>query len=298
MTTPARCEARGQSQQAQIQLAPDQIDKLLCQERVTIQLPLSRFPIQQNNKDEPVTIPGSQWTVTSTSSPTKPSSASRRKSQLKPRQELEVEPSSKLEYPDAPERPPKPFQHYFRSVMATLETEQDIDKQGCLDNCRADWKVMETEDKGALIQQALDEYNKYEYLISVYMRDNPSYVPPPRKKFLTEEERKILDKSKGRPEKPPSSAYSLFTKHIMNDPEDDIKKYPPKDQMKQIAMRFKMLDERRKELYQAEVNGSMAKYATEYKNWFDNLSEKEKAVERERGNKYSKHRYNKKFSPP
>ena len=37
----------------------------------------------------------------------------------------------------------------------------------------------------------------------------PGYVRPLLKNFLTQEDQRILDKFMGRPEKPPSSAYSL-----------------------------------------------------------------------------------------
>ena len=152
---------------------------------------------------------------------------------------------------------------------------------------------METKEKGKWIHVALDEYNKYEDHMSVYMRDNPGYVPPPRKKFLTEEEKKVLDKYKGRPEMPPSSSYTLFSKYMLNDPEID--QYPSKDRMRQIGIKFKMLDQTQRALYQREVNESMAKYTAEYEVWFDNLDEKQKAAERERGNRCNKN--NKKFTP-
>ena len=247
----------------------------------------------------PLAIP-TPWIVTSTSSPTKSSTSSPTESttspptKSQPLQEPEVVPSSKLEYPDAPDRPPKPFHHYLKSEISRHVNKPDFNQHITFEKCRADWKKMKTKEKGEWIQLALDEYNKYEDHMSVYMRDNPGYVPPERKNFLTAEEKKILDKSKGRPEMPPSSAYSLFSKNMLNEPEMR-KMAPAKERMGMIGIKFKMLDQAQKALYQKQVSESMAKYTAEYEIWFDNLDEKQKAAERERGNKCKNK--NKKFVP-
>ena len=300
-TTPAAEEIQEQIQQVQVQLAPDQIDQLLCQEKVTIQLqPQTIIPrITKEKITTPTLIPGSQWTVTSTSSPTKPKEvspkkSSRRKPKLQPRPEPEDEPSSKVEYPDAPVRPPKPFRLYLKSEMAKHETKSEIDQHASYEKCRSDWNEMEISEKGKWIQLASEEYSRYEEHMSVYMRDNPDFVPPPRKSILTVEEKKILDKYMGRPEMPSASAYSLFTKIMLNGPE--MKQYPKRDQMRQIGIRFKMLGQAQKDLYQKEVNDSMAKYRAEYDVWFDRLNDKQKAEERERGSR-ARDKNNKKFIP-
>ena len=52
---------------------------------------------------------------------------------------------------------------------------------------------MEIGEKGKWIQLASEEYKKYEEHMSAYMRDNPDFVPPPRKSILTVEEKKTKE---------------------------------------------------------------------------------------------------------
>ena len=206
-------------------------------------------------------------------------------------QQAHVVPSSNLAYPNAPKRPPKPFDLYLKSEMDSHVDEMNFDRQRCAEKCRLDWKKMKTTKKGKWIQVALGEYKKYEERVGVFMRDNGGYVPPAKKNFLTQEDQKTLDKFMGRPEKPPTSAYSLFSKEMLNNPE--IKQYPSKERMTQIGIMYKMLDQTQKDMYQARVNESMDVYSQEYENWCDKLNEEQKQAERERGNMAK----NKQFNP-
>ena len=47
----------------------------------------------------------------------------------------------------------------------------------------------------------------------------------------------IVDKYMGRPEKPPSSAYSLFSKEMLNT--EEIKQFPSKERMSHISESWK-----------------------------------------------------------
>ena len=47
----------------------------------------------------------------------------------------------------------------------------------------------------------------------------------------------FLDKYMGRPEKPPSSAYSLFSKEMLNT--EEIKQFPSKERMSHISESWK-----------------------------------------------------------
>ena len=84
----------------------------------------------------------------------------------------------------------------------------------------------------------------------------------------------------GRPEKPPSSAYSLFSKEMLNN--EEIKKFPSKERMAQISEKWKVLGAEQKDKYQREVSQTMGVYRQEYEEWFSNLSEEERKAETNR----------------
>ena len=84
----------------------------------------------------------------------------------------------------------------------------------------------------------------------------------------------------GRPEKPPSSAYSLFSKEMLNT--EFIKQFPSKERMSHISEAWKKVTESDKEIYQTQVNEAMSRYKTEYTEWYDALTSEEQRVEKER----------------
>eukprot|EP00094_Tigriopus_californicus_P006566 TCALIF_06322-PA protein Name:"Similar to ubtf-a Nucleolar transcription factor 1-A (Xenopus laevis)" AED:0.17 eAED:0.17 QI:0/-1/0/1/-1/1/1/0/518 len=148
-------------------------------------------------------------------------------------------------YPHAPERPSKPFDLYFKSVVDEHLNDQSFDRSSVSEKCRAEWKVMKLKKKAKWIRKAADKYREYEELVSNFIKDNPGYIPPEKKNFLTQEDQKILDKFMGRPEKPPSSAYSLFSKEMLNN--EEIKMYPSKERMAQISHRWKLISQEQKD---------------------------------------------------
>ena len=150
-------------------------------------------------------------------------------------------------YPGAPERPSKPFDLYFKSVVDENLNNPNFDRQSTAERCRNEWKTMKVKKKAKWIKRAAQMFREYEEWVAAFGEQNPGYVAPERKNFLTQEDQKILDKAMGRPEKPPSSAYSLFSKEMLNDVE--IKKFPSKDRMAQISERWKNVDQDTKDRY-------------------------------------------------
>ena len=97
-------------------------------------------------------------------------------------------------------------------------------------------------------------FREYDENITAFIAKNPGYVPPQHKSFLTQEDQKILDKFMGRPEKPPSSAYSLFSKEMLNNVE--IKKFPSKERMAQISEKWKILPQEQKDMWVHSSNNT------------------------------------------
>nr|XP_040575980.1 nucleolar transcription factor 1-A-like [Lepeophtheirus salmonis] len=190
-------------------------------------------------------------------------------------------------YPGAPERPFKPFDLFFKKELETCGSDPSFDRQVFAQKCRKEWKEMKCKKKAKWIKTAFENYRKYEAELREFMEQNPGYVPPTttHKNFLTIEDQKILDRSMGRPEKPSSSAYSLFSKEMLNN--NDIKKYPSKERMAHISELWKTLPETKKESYQSEVNEAMGIYRQMYEDWFNGLNDDERKAESDRNNSKS-----------
>ena len=123
--------------------------------------------------------------------------------------------------------------------------DSNFDRQSYAEQCRQEWKNMKLKKKAKWIKKANDNYREYEEKITEFMAQNPGYVRPQHKNFLTQDDQRILDKFMGRPEKPPSSAYSLFSKEMLNNIE--IKKFPSKERMAQISEKWKLLPQQQKD---------------------------------------------------
>ena len=148
-------------------------------------------------------------------------------------------------YPSAPEKPAKPFDLFFKQQMDTHAGDTNFDRQSYAEQCRQEWKNMKLKKKAKWIKKANDNYREYEEKIAEFVAQNPGYVRPQHKNFLTQDDQRILDKYMGRPEKPPSSAYSLFSKEMLNNVE--IKKFPSKERMAQISEKWKVLPQDQKD---------------------------------------------------
>merc|ERR1712141_316189 len=197
-------------------------------------------------------------------------------------QQQHVQQQQQQNYPAAPEKPARAFDLFFKHQMDAHAGDTNFDRQSYAEQCRQEWKTVGVKKKAKWIKKAVENYREYEEKVADFMAQNPGYVRPAQKNFLTQEEQRILDKYMGRPEKPPSSAYSLFSKEMLNNVE--IKKFPSKDRMAQISEKWKLLPQEQKDNYQAEVNRSMGVYRQKYEDWFNALNETERKAETARMN--------------
>merc|ERR1719510_31195 len=203
--------------------------------------------------------------------------------QMKPaQQQQQLQQQQQQNYPAAPEKPARAFDLFFKYQMDSHSGETNFDRQSYAEQCRQEWKTMKVKKKAKWIKKAVENYREYEEKVADFMVQNPGYVRPAQKNFLTQEEQRILDKFMGRPEKPPSSSYSFISKEMLNNVE--IKKFPSKDRMAQISEKWKLLPQEQKDNYQAEVNRSMGVYRQKYEDWFNALNETERKAETARMN--------------
>lgn len=181
--------------------------------------------------------------------------------------------------PGAPQKSGKPFDLYFGQLLEQ-EPGTGTERSVLLEKARQDWREMKVKKKAKWIRKAMKDYREYEEKVVDFKSKHPEFNPPCIKSFLTQEEQKILDKHMGRPEKPPSSAYSLFSKEMLNT--EFIKQFPSKERMSHISEAWRKVTDADKEIYQHQVNEAMSKYKTEYNDWFESLTQEEQKAERDR----------------
>lgn len=85
------------------------------------------------------------------------------------------------------------------------------------------------------------------------LAENPDMqqTPQPVRHILTKEERLLHERMAGKPEKPPNSAYSLFSRLMLTS--EEMKSVNPKERMTLISQQWKNLADADKQTYADRV---------------------------------------------
>jgi len=87
--------------------------------------------------------------------------------------------------------------------------------------------------------------------LAAYTLEHPDYEKPLVRSILNKEEKAMYDKSVGKPEKPPNSGYSLFSRIMLSS--EEIKHINHKERMTQISSMWKNLSAKDKRKYHDKV---------------------------------------------
>lgn len=136
---------------------------------------------------------------------------------------------------------------------------------------------MSDKKKVVWIDWALDEEAKYQEELKNYLIQNPSYVPLPTKPVLTKEEKILKERVAGKPTKPPMSAYSLFSRMMLQS--EEIKQLMVRDRMNYIAMQWKNCSEEEKRVYREKVAHMLEQYKLDYATYLESLPEDKREEE-------------------
>ena len=122
------------------------------------------------------------------------------------------------------------------------------------------------------IRKALNDELRYETELLEYLKEHPSFEPIKSKSVLTKNEKELKDKFDGKPDRPPNSGYSLFSKILLR----ELKDIPSKEKMVVIAKRWKELSETERQGYNREAQKQNTKYVEKFNIYLDSLPESEK----------------------
>ncbi|KAJ9586872.1 hypothetical protein L9F63_019554, partial [Diploptera punctata] len=177
-----------------------------------------------------------------------------------------------------PRKPNTPFKLFYADKENRHKNDPNFDRADLLEKCREQWRNMSDKKKVVWINWALEEESRYqEDELKAYMSANPNFVPSNVKTVLTKEEKNLKERVAGKPEKPPNSGYSLFSRIMLVSPE--IKQVAPKERMSQISKLWKGVSDSEKKKYQEQVNHMLDQYKLEYASYLESLPEDKRQEE-------------------
>lgn len=131
-----------------------------------------------------------------------------------------------------------------------------MDKKAIEEAAKEKWRNLSEKKKLVFINWALEDSRRYQDELKVYMLEHPDYVPPgsgkPQKSILNKEEKTIKERLSGKPVKPPNSAYSLYSR-LMLQSDPSVKKLPPKERMAEISRKWKGISDLQKQKFEENV---------------------------------------------
>ncbi|XP_022901172.1 nucleolar transcription factor 1-like isoform X2 [Onthophagus taurus] len=178
-----------------------------------------------------------------------------------------------------PKKPNTPFMLFYESELENLDKktkDKDSNKE-FKDLCKEKWKDMTDKKKVIYINWSLDQENKYYDELKMYKMQNPNFVPLPKKSVLTKEEKMLRERIAGKPLKPPNSAYSLYSRMMLQS--DEIKNINPKDRMVYIADKWKSCSDEEKKDYNDRIVHLREQYKLDFASYLESLPEEKRQEE-------------------
>lgn len=176
-----------------------------------------------------------------------------------------------------PRKPSTPFKLFYTNKENRHKNDPDFDRTELMERCKEQWRNMSDKKKVVWINWALEDEARYQEELKVYMSENPKFVPTNVKTVLTKEEKNLKERVAGKPEKPPNSGYSLFSRIMLVSPE--IKQVAAKERMSQISKLWKSMTVGEKKKYQEQVNHMLDQYKLEYATYLESLPEDKRQEE-------------------
>ena len=172
---------------------------------------------------------------------------------------------------EGPPKPKTPSQLYMEEKSKKIPAKSEGRKEA-IDRIKQSWSQLSEGKRIKWIRRSLQDELRYETELLDYLKDHPSFEPNKSKSVLTKNEKELKDKFDGKPERPPNSGYSLFSKILLK----ELKDIPSKEKMVVIAKRWKELSDTDRQGYNREAQKMNTKYVEKFNLYLDSLPESEK----------------------
>lgn len=180
-----------------------------------------------------------------------------------------TQPRAKVEKQTGPAKARSPFQFFTESKLKKYSEEE---RKNAMDTIRQQWADLSDNKRIKYIRKAVEDQCRYETELSEYVKENPEFKPPKIRSKLTKSELDLKYKYEGRPQKPPSCGYILFSKLMLS----EVKDVPAKEKMVIIAKRWREMSEEERAEYNQKAQKNQTKYIAKFDAYLEQLPEEEK----------------------
>jgi upstream-binding transcription factor len=149
----------------------------------------------------------------------------------------------------------------------------DVSSKEVMDSIKQKWAELSDGKRIKFIRRALADETRYLFELEEYKKDHPTFEAPIIRTVVTKAEQNLKDKFDGKPERPPNSGYSLFSKQMLG----KIQNVDSKQKMSEIARQWKELPEATRIQYNQQAQDKIAKYAPKFQAYLEKLSPEEQA---------------------
>ncbi|KAE8744875.1 hypothetical protein FOCC_FOCC008516 [Frankliniella occidentalis] len=187
-------------------------------------------------------------------------------------------PLARTGLPGGMKKPRTPQQMFIDDRLEKKKDEPHFDKNQVTLNAKEQWKNLSEKKKMVWITWALEEEAKYLETIKSIMAENPSFEPPTYKPVLKKEEVKLKQRLSGKPQRPPNSGYSLYSR-IMLGKCEKLRQLLPKERMREISIKWHAMTDAGREEYAKRVKYEQEQYKLNYATYLESLPEEERQEE-------------------
>uniref|UniRef100_T1JB35 HMG box domain-containing protein n=1 Tax=Strigamia maritima TaxID=126957 RepID=T1JB35_STRMM len=173
---------------------------------------------------------------------------------------------------NGPLKPQTSLQLFLADKMSKHLNEAGTNKKDIEEKYKNQWKNLSNSKKVRWIKKAMLDEERYVAEFAEYRLSHPDFKPEPKKSAITKAEKEIKDKFDGKPDRPPNSGYSLYSKIMLK----ELKDIPSKEKMGEISRRWKELSDKERQSYAKQATEAINRYQADYKQYVANLTEDER----------------------
>lgn len=173
---------------------------------------------------------------------------------------------------NGPQKPQTPLQLFLADKMIKHLGESGATKKEMEEKYKLQWKNLADSKRVRWIKKAMADNQRYATDLTEYCVLHPEYKPDQIKPAISKAEKEMKDRSDGKPERPPNSGYSLYSKIMLK----ELKDIPSKEKMAEISRRWKDLSEKERQGYARQALEALERYQQDFKLYIANLPEEDR----------------------
>jgi len=175
-----------------------------------------------------------------------------------------------------PPKAPTPFRMYTDAKMPKLIAE-GLTMADAKDKCKENFKALSDKKRLKWIYKALEQEEAYIAEYEKFKVEHPGVDIGQKKGILSKDEKQIKEKMEGKPEKPPNSGYSLYSKELLAS--QMIKHVETRDRMTEISTQWKGLTDEERQKYNDRAQEMIHTYKLEYASYLESLLPEQREAE-------------------